>query len=372
MLTLHDDYPLHQTTDPIAHPSTTDLNYYDRYFFNGFSRDGDLFFAVAMGLYPNRRVLDASLSVVRDGRLVSLHASRLAPAERSETRVGPLSIEVVEPMRLLRVRCAANQSGLECDLLFRARTSAIEEPRMTLAHEGRLLMNTTRFTQFGSWEGSLRVDGTAVDVAAERVLGVRDRSWGIRPVGERSAGAPGPPPQFFWLWAPLHFDDRCTLLGVCEDGEGRVTHAGGAVAPVYGSPEQVPATAASGIERMASVAHRIRWQPGTRRSASAEIELVPHGAAALSISLEPLLCFPMVGIGYTHPEWGHGLWKGEEAVAAESWKLDELDPLDPRHIHVQQLCRARAGDREGVGVLEQLVIGPHGPYGFRSLLDGAA
>ena len=34
--------------------------------------------------------------------------------------------------------------------------------------------------------------------------GSRDRSWGIRPVGERNAyGAPTGPPQFFWLWAPL-------------------------------------------------------------------------------------------------------------------------------------------------------------------------
>jgi hypothetical protein len=27
--------------------------------------------------------------------------------------------------------------------------------------------------------------------------------------------------------------------------------------------------------------------------------------------------------------------------------------------------------REGIGVLEQLVIGPHAPSGFRSIIDGA-
>ena len=79
----------------------------------------------------------------------------------------------------------------------------------------------------------------------------------------------------------------------------------------------------------------------------------------------------MLGLGYLHPEWSHGLWKGEEALGGEEWKLDALDPLDPRHIHVQQLCRARMGDREGIGLLEQLVIGPHRPAGFRSLFDGA-
>ena len=90
------------------------------------------------------------------------------------------------------------------------------------------------------------------------------------------------------------------------------------------------------------------------------------------LALEPLLTFQMLGLGYLHPEWGHGLWKGAEAFGAESWKPAELAPLDPRHIHVQQLCRARWGEREGIGVLEQLVIGPHRPSGFRSLFDGAA
>ena len=90
------------------------------------------------------------------------------------------------------------------------------------------------------------------------------------------------------------------------------------------------------------------------------------------LALEPLLRFQMLGLGYVHPEWGHGLWKGAEAFGAESWKPAELAPLDPRHVHVQQFCRANWGGREGFGVLEQLVIGPHRPSGFRSLLDGAA
>ena len=71
------------------------------------------------------------------------------------------------------------------------------------------------------------------------------------------------------------------------------------------------------------------------------------------------------------PEWGHGIWKGEEVVGCEQWKLADLNPLDPRHIHVQELCCARMGEREGIGILEQLVIGPHEPSGFEGLFDGA-
>ena len=89
------------------------------------------------------------------------------------------------------------------------------------------------------------------------------------------------------------------------------------------------------------------------------------------MQLEPILRFQMKGIGYLHPEWAHGTWKGELAVAGESWKSDDLDPLAPENLHVQQVVRARMGDRTGIGVLEQLCLGPHAPSGFREFLDGA-
>jgi hypothetical protein len=37
MLTPADDYPLHQTPEPMAF-SGADRNFYDRFFFNGYSR----------------------------------------------------------------------------------------------------------------------------------------------------------------------------------------------------------------------------------------------------------------------------------------------------------------------------------------------
>ena len=35
-----DDYPIHQTPEPIAYAGT-DRNFYDRYFFNGYAPAGD-------------------------------------------------------------------------------------------------------------------------------------------------------------------------------------------------------------------------------------------------------------------------------------------------------------------------------------------
>jgi hypothetical protein len=361
VLTPFDDYPVHQTPEPIAHPATGDRNAYDRYFFNGYDRDGELFFAAALGVYPNRDVMDAAFSVVRSGVQTSVHASRRLPLDRTQTSVGPVTVEVLEPLRRHRVRLAANESGVAADLVFTARSEAIEEPRFTMARGTRTVMDYTRLTQFGSWEGTLTVDGERIDVGGD-VLGSRDRSWGIRGVGEREGGAPGPMPQFFWLWAPLNFDDEVVHFDVQEDADGRQWHANG---------ERWPLLPAGEGARMAAVEHRITWRPGTRRAAAAELILRPHAGDPVTVELEPVLDFQMLGLGYLHPEWGHGMWKGEDAVGVESWKLADLDPLLPHHLHVQQLVRARVGDRTGTGILEQLVIGPHAPSGFADLLDGA-
>ncbi len=43
MLSKADDYPVHQLPEPIA-TAGTDRNFYDRYFFNGYSKDGETFF----------------------------------------------------------------------------------------------------------------------------------------------------------------------------------------------------------------------------------------------------------------------------------------------------------------------------------------
>jgi len=371
MLSRTDDYPVHQTPEPVAHPGTTDRNFYDRYWFNGFARDGEFYFGIALGVYPNRSVMDASLSIVRDGEQHAFHASRRVPADRTETRVGPFSVQVEEPMRRLRVRLDPNETGIECNLVFTARTATIEEARTTLRRGERVFMDTTRFTQFGSWSGEVSAGGTRTAVTPETSRGVRDRSWGVRPVGEPEPSAPAGPPQVFFLWAPLHFDDVCTHFGLFESERAERWHDDGMIVPAYASPDGIPGIEDPGIRHMSSLDHAIVYEPGTRRLRSAELTLNETGGEAHSIQLEPLLRFQMKGLGYMNAEWGHGFWKGEEAIGAESWKCDTLDPLALDNMHTQTVVRARMGDRQGVGVLEQLCIGPHATYGFESLLDGA-
>lgn len=43
LLTSFDDYPIHQMPVPVSQTGTTDRNHYDRYFFNGYLPEGELF-----------------------------------------------------------------------------------------------------------------------------------------------------------------------------------------------------------------------------------------------------------------------------------------------------------------------------------------
>jgi len=367
VITPFDDYPIHQTAVPVAYPATGDRNYYDRYFFNGYDRDGDFFFAVAMGIYPNRKVIDTSFSVVHAGEQRSVHASARAPLDRSVTACGPVRVEVAEPLRRLRVLVDAPEQGLTADLTFTARTPAVEEPRTTTASGVHVTMDSTRLTQWGAWNGTLSTGGTELTCTPEAVPGTRDRSWGIRGVGEPPGGAPPTEaPQFFWLWAPLHFADHCTHYALVDDARGRHWYESACRVPLLPDADEL-----TEIDHARSCDFTIDWAPGTRRARTAELTATGWDGTAVTTRLTPLLAFQMRGIGYFNPEWAHGLWKGEQAVGGSYWKLAELDLSAPENTHVQQLVRAETPYGTGIGVLEQLHIGPHAPSGFTGAFDPA-
>jgi hypothetical protein len=385
MLTEFDDFPIHQTALPVAHPSSGDPNVYDRYFFNGYDPGGEWYFGVALGIYPNRQVIDGAFSFLHDGTQQSVFASARLPDERGETSVGPIAVEVVEPLRVSRVRVTAEHLGLAADLTFAARSVAIEEPRQTLLDGPHTVMDATRLTQLGRWAGTIRADDREFTLDDRSSRGTKDRSWGIRPVGQPLPGAPAPGLAgvggLFFLWAPLDLGDECRFLSLFERPDGTRWHEAGASAPVLSSGDPVCGRAAERVVRPArSVRYELSLRPGTRRAAGASIEYDfgarghrgPHPVD--TVTLTPLLDFQMKGLGYLHPEWAHGNWHGESEVGTDSWDASLVDPLSFENIHVQQLCRLRSegpsGSKAGTGVLEQLIIGPHEPSGLRGLTDG--
>jgi hypothetical protein len=374
MLTRFDDYPIHQTPEPIAHRATTDANAYDRYWFGGLEPSGELCFGAALGLYPHHRVMDAHFSFLgADGVQHSLHASRLAPKEPTLTQVGPISLSVLEPMRRLRFAVAENEHGIACDLTFVSRAPALEEPRtrMPAFDSPRAIVDMTRFTQFGTWEGWVRAGGVTTRIDPRRCYGTRDRSWGVRTVGSAAPGRPAPPPAFGWLWAPSHFDDECVLLGFFQRPDGTRWGSSGARIAASAAPALHADDGDPGLAHFEPGRDELSFHPGTRWVKRAVFRWRERDGAERALEIETLRRFNMNGLGYAHPKWGHGVWQGELKVESEAWKESELAPANPFHQHIHHVSALKLGAKRGAGTLEQILFGPLSRYGFESFLDGA-
>lgn len=370
MLHPHDDLPFHQAAAPVLQTVTGDPNAYDRYFFHGYDADVGLVFVVALGIYPNRQIIDAAFCVAVDGHQRSVFASGRLSRER-DTVIGPIRIEVEDPMRVLRVTVDAPAHGLEADLAFRARSAAILEPRQTMMDRTRVIMDTCRFSQFGRWDGSLRSGDQRVAIDPARVGGTRDRSWGVRPL---SGGVPAAPatamPGIFWLWSPLQFDDGCLHMALSEDVVGARTLETGVLARDL--EDEDPWDAEASLEHARRVEFDLDWEPGRRRASRLAFTVERLGAGGTQrLELTPVGRVHMRGAGYTHLERGHGAWHGELDVAGEELVHAEVEPGDFTGLHVQHVVRV-SGDRSGAGMLEQLHLGSHAPTGLTGFVDPPA
>lgn len=364
MLTAGDEYPIHQTPEPIAFAGS-DRNFYDRFFFNGYSADGSIFFAAAFGVYPHLNIMDGAVSILKDGVQKSIHVSRVLNMQRMDTRVGPLSIEVIKPLRQVALRLETTE-GIGVDLTFTGRHFPIEEPRFTYRQGPRMLIDCTRMTQNGRWQGNIKLDGETLKV--RDFYGTRDRSWGVRPIGERD-NQPVLPlqlPQFYWLWAPVNFPNASHYFHVNEDASG-----------VAWNTRSVLAVDAAERDTLMHLNHpkiSVNWQPNSRRIADATLSVEDGAGRAHSVSYTPLSTFMMKGIGYGHPEKGHGHYRGELVVEREDLTPADMNWQQPDNLHIQAIVKAvHQGPDDvsshGIGILEQLCLGPHARHGWNSIMD---
>lgn len=358
-----DEYPIHQAPLSMAHVVSSDRNAYDRCYFNAHGRTGEPFLVCGIGIYPNLGVIDAYATVRIGDRQVTVRASdamgqedRLAPA------VGPFRLEVLEPLERVRFVCDGDEHGLGFDLTWQGSFPAVDEAPHVWRSGGRVVLDAQRFAQVGTWEGELRVGDQVFDVRPDTWVGTRDRSWGIRPVGEPeppARAAAEPIEGFWWNYVPLRFDDFAIVVIVQEDPDGhRVLNDAVRVWPAASGrrPEQL------GWPRI-----DVHYRPGTRHPEGATIHLTEPDGTPLTLEIECLGYVALnAGTGYGgDPGWSHGMWKGPGWV--EGVDLDLNDPAVAGMIPfglLDHVARATIDGQEGWGLFELGTFGRHDPSGF--------
>jgi hypothetical protein len=352
MLTGADEWFVHQTPEPVA-VAGTDRNFYDRAYLGAFTPDG-MAVTVAFGIYPNIGVADAHLSVVRDGRQHCLHVSQTL-VDRAAMAIGPVRVEVIEPLNEIRV--VVSDGELSCDLTMTGRHFPIEEPRFISRIGTRAVMDYTRLSQACDVTGAVMVAGATYRL--DGVDGLRDRSWGVRPIGVRDPQPfqPAVDPQYFWLWTPVHLPGRTLYFHVKADENGRPWNTHLLICPEGSGPEkQIAGTGTMDVD----------LEAGTRWVRAATLTALTEEGEHLRLRYRPVAHLEMQGLGYRHPQWGHGMPHGEFRLAREILDLAGPDPSLLHRWHRQLLCEV---DVDGApdpvrGLLEHLIIGRYHPLGL--------
>lgn len=362
MLTAGDDFPIHQVAEPIRHVATSDRNFYDRYYFNCHANDGSALLIMGLGQYPNLSVADGFAVVVEGGRHRVVRASREL-GDRMDTSVGPLRVEVVRPLHELRVVCEPNeQSSLSFDLTWVGSHPALEEPRQLVRRHGRVVFDTMRLAQTGRWSGTISAGGRSFDVTPESWWGTRDRSWGVRPVGEEEPAGIRTEGQMsgFWNYASMQFEDHSLLCMVNEldDGTRELEHA----VRVWSDPDRPP-------EHLGRPDHDAVVTPGTRHVESSVLSFPEAPGGGFEVAVTPLLdCWLMHGTGYgLEPDWRHGMHQGPLVV--QGVEVDYERDRASLFGLVDQVARftQRGGVADGAvghGLHEFFFIGGFARYGL--------
>lgn len=369
-LSAFDDYPFHQTAEPFDRPATSDSHFNDGYYFGFF--DDDFYFGCGMRWHPNNNTLDGFAGMVHGGEQRNLRFSRALRPRYDELSVGPLRLEILEPMARHRVVLAANDQGFDFDVELEACAPVICEKRDRHHRYGKLINDVLRVTQVARARGTARLDGR--EHAVSRWHAIRDHSWGIRtsmgphtPFGGVDLLPEEESHRALRIWLPFEVASHCGFFCTHEDGQGRTLDFEGRLD--FRDGRQV---------ELVALHHELVYHPGTRVLAGGRLLLtdaegvergyrvsMPRGAAAYG-----------QGFGYSRgflDGKGAGVYRGPEHVEGD--RFDVSDPAvfgGPPHVPVERRvgpvefpCRIVDDEgSEGMGNFEHVLYGPYERHGI--------
>jgi hypothetical protein len=362
-----DEYLAHQTPETFDHVYTSDKNFYDRFYFNCHASSDELFIVTGLGQYPNLGVTDCFMAISHGDKQHVVRASRELGSDRLDTSIGPYRVEVIEGLRKLRVVLEPNEWGVAMDMVFEGSVPALEEPKSFRRTFERTTMDVSRYAQVGTWEGTLEVDGQTYRVTPDRWKGARDRSWGVRPVGEaeamgiRAKGLREGTMGFFHHWMPMQFDDYMLKVQVDEHYDGERVM------------EEAVKIHNTGIDKEPEPMGRpeisVDYIPGTREIERASVVLAHPSGRELRVQATPVrTVYLKAGTGYMpHPDdhWGHGYYQGDLVVQGMSFDMSTQEERSRWAGLNETLARYELDTGETCyAMLENLVMGTYRPHGF--------
>ena len=350
MLTPLDDSPWHQIATTFDHVGTSDPRFFDRLWFAASDPGGRGTLQFTIGVYQNMNVVDGGFVVISGGTQHNVRASRqLRP--RYETVCGPLSVEVGEPLRHLRLRVAPGDHGVAAELDWRAVLEPEEEPQHHARRDGRVLEDYCRMDQIGTCSGWFDAGAGRTPVA--EWWACRDHSWGVRervgipePVTSAPAASPGGS-----LFAFLFYSTDA------YGGHVQVAQRAGGQPAVSVRFTARPAGAGAGAvggrrgERVRIAAEFV--DSGRPRRIRAGAFTIDDDVRIDVRAIGPAVAMPGLGYGGYDDGLGLGVWRGTEHLEADAW-----DVTHPAEVGYPDGTRGRPAHR-----IQPVAVTQHGPDG---------
>lgn len=364
-----DELPFHQTPTPFHTVATSDAHFNDGYFFAFYARDW--YFCSGLRLHPNVNVVDGWASVARDERQRAVRASRALRPRYDETFVGPIRLEIMEPMRAVRLLVEENPSGISFDVVMHSVAPPFSEERYQHLKYGVVINDTIRYTTVCRVTGTATVDGE--QIAIDRWHGMRDHSWGIRSsmavptkLGGTDRTDEETTDRALRLWVPFEAGDHSGFINTHEDADGNVHDFEGRLD--FPDGRSVP---------LVSMTHRLEHLPGTHRAVGGSLSLTDADGVTRDYDLRASGSPADVQAGGYYRGWtdglGPGIYRGAEVIETDDYDTTPCNgTTGPPHVPE----RYRLGPTEhpmhmvgpdgapGMAHLEYTIRPPYKPYGF--------
>ena len=361
MLTRYDEFVCHQTVSTFDHVATSAREWTERLWFSAHDTGGKCHLVAGFGYYPNRNIMDAFATVVIDGKTQhAVRASRELRPAVDEIKVGPLSYDVIEPLKKIRCRLDENEHGLSFDIEFEGSMPPHEEQPQFARSRGRVMENVMRYLQVGRPRGWIEVEGRKIEVGGDKWRAERDHSWGIRRGGgvPETGVQPGEiPVGYLFGLGVMQFDGWGASYHMRETWDGKPLHFSGGLFYPYGSDKQP--LDLTGIE------HNFEFRDDMRQMKAGKVTLNVEDGSRLEVSMEPVsICHLKAGGYFGYKDFIHGLWMGQSFL--DGVRIDLTDPDQVREVSFLDdfMCRFKCGDDVGYGIVELVVIGKYPKYGY--------
>lgn len=351
----------HQIVDTFATLAQSDMAWTEKIWTSIARVDGTLQLDFGLGKYQNRGIIDGFGGVSRGREQWTVRGSRELSSAPEDMAVGPVRMEVVEPLRMMRFILEPNDvQPISFDVVLNGVTPPYFEERNLVRNRrtGRVDVDVIRYHQGGWASGTVTVDGVTHEIRPDEWFGFRDHSWGVRqaigePLGDLIP-TPGAPAgvRGGMKWSPS-FLQR-------PDG----TYYETAIFVVEGPWEYSSAylnDAAGNQTPVRRVTPEIEYDTRTRFVKGGRLLLAMESGEERTVEVEALgnCGFFLKTAGYG--DWAghkHGSWRGKLHIdgeyIADCWSDENLAALGQFR---DTPIRVREGDAVGYGIMESLIGG---------------